>query len=69
MIASLESETPQNAERGIGTGIPFEVIRGLVTGNAPGFANISHGLVVAYRRRPTRDEPALKKLRMRTAVG
>jgi hypothetical protein len=25
MIASLESETPQNAERGIETGIPFEV--------------------------------------------
>jgi len=25
MIASLEWETPQNAERGIETGIPFEV--------------------------------------------
>jgi len=25
MITSLESETPQNAERGIETGIPFEV--------------------------------------------
>ena len=25
LIASLESETPQNAERGIETGIPFEV--------------------------------------------
>jgi hypothetical protein len=25
MIASLKSETPQNAERGIETGIPFEV--------------------------------------------
>jgi hypothetical protein len=33
MIASLKSETPQNAERGIETGIPFEVDSRISTDN------------------------------------